>query len=575
MADFTGRVERVREICRRLGPILGQKATEIFQAYLAEDKTGREQIETYLEALAAEHLGVSLDAGTEILVPPKAKDAAGAYPLGSVIYAGREMHPFGLRESEWIQHIGIFGRTGAGKTNLGYLILEQLQKHKKPFLVFDWKRTYRDLTSLPGFENILVFTPGRETAPLTFNPLIPPFGTPPKTWLKKIIEVIAHAYMLGNGVLYLLQESVNAVYEKFGLYSGRIERYPTIRDVLDEAKRRDSKGREAGWLASALRALSSMCFGDMDQVINSGLNQHLADLLEKPVILELDALTQSDKVFFIQAILLWIHHYRMLEGGRETFKHSILIEEAHHVLSNERRSLVGGQSVMEITFREIREFGESVIILDQHPSQISVPALGNTYTTFCLNLKHSQDVSAMGQCMLMRGEEKDILGSLEVGQAVVKLQGRAPKPFLIKIPPFPIPKGVVSDDEIARKMVRFVGIRPENRVSEVVLRENRPVAKIAAPMTIPTARPANHDLLFLQDVLSHPESGIAGRYKRLGISVRQGQKLKARLVAEGFVLEMLETIRTGSMRVIRLTEKGEGRVQETEEMDEEELQEEG
>jgi hypothetical protein len=124
-------------------------------------------------------------------------------------------------------------------------------------------------------------------------------------------------------------------------------------------------------------------------------------------------------------------------------------------------------------------------------------------------------------------------------------------------------------------MASFVGIRPENRASGVVVRENRPSARTVAPMTFPPARPTNHDLLFLQDVLSHPESGIAGRYKRLGISVRQGQKLKVRLVEEGFILETLETTRTGSIRVVRLTEKGEGRVQEANDLDDEELQEEG
>jgi hypothetical protein len=50
---------------------------------------------------------------------------------------------------------------------------------------------------------------------------------------------------------------------------------------------------------------------------------------------------------------------------------------------------------MEITFREIREFGESLIILDQHPSQISLPALGNTYCSICMNLKHKTDINAM------------------------------------------------------------------------------------------------------------------------------------------------------------------------------------
>ena len=89
----------------------------------------------------------------------------------------------------------------------------------------------------------------------------------------------------------------------------------------------------------------------------------------------------------------------MADKRRETFKHAIIIEEApHHILSGERRVLFGGQFFMEITFRETREFGESLIILDQHPSQISLPALGNTYCMqnekyphFFLD-KHRQDI---------------------------------------------------------------------------------------------------------------------------------------------------------------------------------------
>ena len=71
----------------------------------------------------------------------------------------------------------------------------------------------------------------------------------------------------------------------------------------------------------------------------------------------------------------------MIEGKREVFKHANIIEEAHHVLSNERRSFIGGQSVMEIAFREIREFGESILILDQSPSSIAHSALANAYCT--------------------------------------------------------------------------------------------------------------------------------------------------------------------------------------------------
>jgi len=446
-----GKIDHVRELCQKLKPLFGEKMQQLFQAYCAEDDEGKKQIESYLDLLAAKHLFSGVDIVASLL-PPSEQQAAGSYPIGTVLYNDRRLYPFGLREDEWIQHVGIFGRSGAGKTNVGFLLLRELKQKGKPVLVFDWKRNYPDLLALPEFQDMEINTIGRSIAPFTFNPLIPPPGTNPKTWLKKLIGVIATSYLLGNGSLYVLQESLDSVYQEAGIYSGKITHYPTFRDVIQKARQFNAKGREAGWLSSTLRALSSICFGEMDKLVNQGRNKNLEHLLNKSVILELDALTQADKVFVTSALLLWIHHRRMTEKTRETFKGGILIEEAHHILSNERRSLLGGQSTMELTFREIREFGESLIILDQHPSQISLPALGNTYCTICMNLKHRKDINAMSQCMLLDGKESDLLGELEVGQAIVKLQGRIPKAFMIELPEFEITKGAVTDKAVALRM---------------------------------------------------------------------------------------------------------------------------
>jgi len=549
MPDGTaGKPEYIRQLCRKLRPILGDKMNQVFEAYCAEDVEGKQQIETYLELLSAKHLPASLDGNEPGLIPPSKQQAEGHYTIGSVVYAGKCLYEFGIREDEWIQHVGVFGRSGAGKTNVGFLILKQLQDKGKPVLIFDWKRNYRDLLALPEFKDIEVYTIGRNIAPFTFNPLIPPKGTNPKTWLKKLIEVIAHAYLLGNGVMYLLQEAVDSVYEEAGVYSGTVERWPTFRDVLEKAKNRDARGREAGWLSSTLRALASLCFGDMDTLVNTGENTNLEHLLSKTAILELDALTQQDKIFFIEALLLWIHHRRMIERQRETFKHVILIEEAHHIFSGERRSLVGGQSVMEITFREIREFGESLIILDQHPSQISLPALGNTYATICMNLKHKSDINAISQCMLL-DQEKDLLGSLEVGQAIVKLQGRIARPFQITIPEFVIEKGRITDSYVKEHMQN---IAPSGPVEDFRLACGEDKASISSKKA---HLAEDLEMAFLRDVQDYPESGIAFRYKRLNLSVRQGQKLKAKLLEAGFIEEYQEITKTGRLRVTRLTAK--------------------
>jgi len=550
-----GNPERVRELCRKLRPLIGPQMDRIFSAYTLEDSDGKRQIEAYLDALALKHLPSGLTVTATDLVPPSADVLAGPYKLGDVIYANKFIGPFAIRPEEWIRHIGIFGVSGAGKTNLGFEIFRQLLLHEKPVLVFDWKRNYRDLLTLPEFKDVEVYTVGREVSPFYFNPLIPPPGTEPKTWLKQIIEVVAHSYALGNGVLYLLQETLDAIYQEFGVYTGTVERWPTFRDVLVKAKERNARGRESAWLSSTLRALASLCFGQMDQTLNTPHDQSktVANLLNKSVILEMESLSQADKICLISSLLLYIHHHRMADGIREVFRHAIIVEEAHHVLSNERQSLVGGQSVMEITFREIREFGASLIVLDQHPSKISLSALGNTYCTICLNLKHAKDVSAMAQAMLLESDEKDILGSLEVGQAVVKLQGRAPRPFQIRVAEFEITKGSVSDNAIRLKM----GLGAADGPNELRLdcRELPNVLANELPSNDAVQEPPR-DRALLLDVDAYPDSGVAARYKRLGVSVRQGQKLKLKLVADGILEEAEEHTRSGRVVVLRLTEKG-------------------
>ena len=282
---------------------------------------------------------------------------------------------FGLREKEWVQHLGIFGRSGSGKTNVSFLVILNLLAKGKPFMVFDWKRNYRDLLALFPDRELLVFTVGRPVSPFSFNPLIPPGGIPPAIWLKKLIEIICHAYFLGEGVAYLLQRAIDSVYVEYGVYSRRNKTWPVLKDVKDWLERSKVKGREAQWMDSAMRAISVLCFGEVSRVLNRREPMDLKDLISKNVVLELDSLTNSDKTFLIEALLLWIHHHMMGQPERETFKHALLIEEAHHILLRKKQEVYGEEAFTDIILREIRELGEAVILIDQHPSLISKPAL--------------------------------------------------------------------------------------------------------------------------------------------------------------------------------------------------------
>lgn len=547
-----GKFSDVRQLCLRLRPILGARMDQIYAAYLAEDADGRDQIQHYLELLAAKHIPQSLSQDEAELIPPSQDQARGEYPLGWVTYSGKNLYEFGLRENEWIQHMAILGRSGGGKTNLGFQILTNLKNNGKPFLVFDWKRNYRDLLVLPEFEAVEVYTIGRNIAPLTFNPLIPPVGTDPKSWLKKLNEVIAHAYCLGNGVLFLLQRAVDAVYEEAGVYDGTVQEWPTFKDVLVEARSMDTRGREAGWLSSALRALSSLCFGGMGELLNSCNNRSIDHILDSNVILELDGLSQADKTFFVQACLLYLHQKKMAENIREHFDRCVLIEEAHHILSGQRTSLIGAESVMDTVYREIREFGISLVLLDQMPSKLSGFALANSYAVICMNMSNRADIYAMAQTLLL-DSSKDVLGTLEVGEAVVKLQGRIARPFQISIPEFKIQKGRMTDADIREHMQRLV---PDITDEMTHTNMNSTGTEIEGQMDEALPGLNKSEIEFLKDVEEHPDSGVAARYERLGLSVRQGQKLIERLFETSLIEQQLDTTKTGRMRVIRLTENG-------------------
>ena len=142
----------VHEICRKLKPVLGEKADRYWLAYLAEDHQGKKELERALQLLSAQVFGIDVSNREVHLSAPTRALAAGSYPLGDVIYSKRVLHPFGLREEEWIQHMAIFGRSGAGKTNTVFVIVENFLNNRKPFLIFDWKRNYRDLLSVRSEE---------------------------------------------------------------------------------------------------------------------------------------------------------------------------------------------------------------------------------------------------------------------------------------------------------------------------------------------------------------------------------------------------------------------------------------
>jgi len=229
----------------------------------------------------------------------------------------------------------------------------------------------------------------------------------------------------------------------------------------------------------------------------------------------------------------------MAQPQREMFKHAIIIEEAHHILLKQS----GGrkETITDTILREIRELGEAIILIDQHPSLISITALGNSYTTITLNLKHRSDVTAISSAMLLKDEEKEIVGRLPIGSAVVKLQGRWMEPFQVKIPLINVPKGKIGDQKL-KEIMTGKGLLLEIKEGTKEI-EKLPVL-------------SQKEIIFLQDIISHPLSGVVERYKRLGTSRRKGNVIKEKLLDNRIIQQVDIPTHSGKIVLIELTDMG-------------------
>jgi Helicase HerA, central domain len=547
--------ENFQSLLAKLRPVIGEMADTLWLTALL-DPARQQDMHAVAQALSAEVLGESYIERHILLEPPPRDNVSGEYPLGTVIYADKPVCRLGLREHDFPQHIAVLGRSGAGKTNVGYLLVWNLLRKQKPFLILDWRGNYTHFLHRPEGKNIQLFTLG-ESESLSFNPLSPPVNlnqNQKDAYIRDLLSVIITTYLPGyqllstRGVEYLFLKAVE--------YFAENEPKPiTFNDIQSYIQKFHAQPREMDWKVSAQNILLKLTTGPIGRLMNSDGNVKIDDILDRPVILLLNSLgSETDRKLFSKILLLWLYYYRLTEDKPNTFKHALIIEEAHHIFIRRHQ---GGQSVCDMLLRQMRELGESLILLDQNPSLMSVPALGNTATTICLNLKHADDLEAAGKAMTLPQDNWTHIGRLPIGQGIVKLPDRWAKPFLVKFPQFPVsrpekpslPKSKDSGSDSLRKSFQEFQFALNEAILALPLADRREKENQGSGSK-------EHDLLI--DIAKYPLSVITERYKRIGWSARTGDKIKRRLLEKGLIEQEKVTVPNGSVTLLKLTDAGRG-----------------
>jgi hypothetical protein len=545
--------EEFNSLLAKLRPVIGNMA-DAFWLTAILDPSRQEDIYAVAQAMASELLDESYKCKHILLEPPEKDKVNGEYTLGSVMYADRPVSPFGLRENDLPQHMAILGRSGAGKTNVGYLLVWNLLKKKKPFAVLDWRSAYSHFLNRPEGKEVRLFRLGEEKS-LCFNILEPPANlnyNESEAYLRDIVSTVCTTYLPGHhllstrGVEYLMLKAL----DYFRAFSDKPVTSNDLRRYIDGLKV-DSRSKD--WKVSAQNILFKLTTGPVGRLLNGRGIATIPDILDRQVILELTGLgSETDRALFSHAFLLWLYYHRLAQPKSQLKPHLLLIEEAHNLFL---RRHDGNSSINDVMMRQMRELKQCLILLDQNPSLMSVPSMANTMTSIVLNLKHADDVEAAGKSMTLPRKNWEYIGRLPVGHAIVKLQDRWIKPFLVRFPLFPVSNSFKASqakrnhpgsDSVQQGIVELNSALNEAiRVLRDTDRKENNDGQIA---------PRERSLLL--DIAKHPLSVVTERYSRLGWNAYTGNKIKRSLLEKDLIEQEKVSVPNGSVTLLKVTDKG-------------------
>ena len=132
---------------QRLSPIIGKEAgKKIRVAYLLGDELSRQRIQETIDAIKAALFSREEFSDIPIMEPPSEEVAlSGEIELGTILYDKEGLYPLKLKRKDFLTHMGIFGSSGYGKTNLARHLVKNLSDKDIPVIIFDFsKRNYRE-----------------------------------------------------------------------------------------------------------------------------------------------------------------------------------------------------------------------------------------------------------------------------------------------------------------------------------------------------------------------------------------------------------------------------------------------
>ena len=411
------------------------RANELFELHVAimgyyEEATGS-FINPWIPPQSGKQIYLADDEMLTRILSRKQASQPGSATIGSLLTRAHGAVPIVLSVKDFVStHLAIIASTGAGKSYLASVIVEELmQPHNKAcVLIIDPHGEYSTLDQIANHDEFSENSAGRSGA---YRPQV-------RVYKPEQVKVRISTLTMGDmrhllpemteKQQYLLSRALRKVAEtRRGSPWSVADLKAAVKAVSKQKGDEDSEGADDSSTVHALtwridqRFVDSFTFDDM---------QHL-DLPEifKPgqcTVLQLNDIDERDQQVVVATLLRRLNKARMeTERGKAhsgefylPYPVFVLIEEAHHFAPSGTE--VVSTAILKQVLAEGRKFGIGVGLISQRPGKLDADVLSQCQTQCIMRIVNEIDQKSVAAAIEGVGRDLlDNLPALSKGQVIV------------------------------------------------------------------------------------------------------------------------------------------------------------
>ncbi len=266
---------------------------------------------------------------------------------------------FYISKNDLINHIGIFGLSGFGKTTTCMQILKELSDKKYRILVFDWHGEYKEFIEKTNGYSVEL---GKDDYRL--NPLMIMINNDIGEHIGFLTDMFTEAFQLSMPQSYMLRKILLDIISKNGIQG------LTISKIIDELSLKRGQyvsNYEVEIRTALLRRLEPLNHGVSKKIFDTMKILSAEELLKTNISINFKNLSEEGIKRIIAFTIMRILYSHAIKHSLE--RTIIVLEEARNIIPQRKYGeppLLGEKMVSEL-----RKHGITMIIIAQLPSQIS------------------------------------------------------------------------------------------------------------------------------------------------------------------------------------------------------------